>query len=164
MLRKILAIFSFGLAAMGAAFYLMTFGHTANEQSLVLLVIPNLLFAFTAIVLGRSKGDPWNMLTFPRGGPKWAEWVIRVLLLAFLIHFVLLIFTGTPIRQGNGFFKRSLSADMVAISQTEYYKMKASENRAFAFFWLVFDVALGLTLWFKEPRRKRLEAKRAASL
>jgi len=149
--NRILACVAFFFALTALVLYVTSFFPHAI-RSFLLFVVLNLAFWMIAVTLGRNRGETKVSFRFPKAIQN-RLMPLKILLPAFCVaNLIPVLVGGTPIQKDSQLLKKTISGTIREVSRDEYLKLEAAEERLFSGFWFSMDIALGLSLWFKETR------------
>jgi hypothetical protein len=113
-------------------------------------MVLNLAFWMVALTIGRDRGEAKLSFRFPKAVPSNLK-TLKVLLPAFCVFSLIpVLLGGTPIQRDGQFLRKTVTGVIREVSKDEYSKLECAEERLFSGVWFSLDIALALTLWFKE--------------
>jgi len=149
--NRVLACAAFLFALIAFVLYIASF-FTSSFWGFVLFIVLNLAFWMIAVTLGKNRGETKTSLRFPKAIQN-RLMPLKILLAAFCVaNLIPVLVGGTPIQKDSQFLKKTISGTIREVSRDEYLKLEAAEERLFSGIWFSMDIALVLSLWFKETR------------
>jgi EamA domain-containing membrane protein RarD len=146
-------IISFGFlafAAVDVAVYVAALRGHDSSSVLFISLITNVIFLAVALTIGKKVDPP----KFTPGHKRKASWRMKligaVLVAICATNVMYTVRRGTPLKDNDGFYIKTLSGKHIEISKQEYEELSKLQTRLFSGTWLAINLAFASSILLQE--------------
>jgi EamA domain-containing membrane protein RarD len=148
--RYIIAFGFLAFAAVDVAVYVTALRGDDSSSVLVVSLITNVIFLAVALTI-RKKVDPPKFTLEHKSKASWRMKLIGAVLVAICATNVMFtVRRGTPLKDNDGFYIKTLSGKHIEISKQEYEDLSKLQARLFSGTWLTINLAFASSILLRE--------------